>query len=104
MPFSASSRKAAGISIFGISNLGISNLDMSKAGMSNFGISKTEAVAATGFGLDLGVEAWVVSAITVILGSEGVFGLTTSRRALGHIGSRLFQDPPVARGAKRALG
>jgi hypothetical protein len=57
------------------------------------GISKTDAVAASGFGLVFGVTVWVVSAMTVILGSEGGFRLKASRRPR-HIGSRLFQNPP----------
>src|SRR5450759_5499019 len=104
MPFSASSRKAAGISTFGISNFGMSNFGISNLGISNLGVSKTDAVA-TGFGLIFGVAAWVevVSAMTVILGLEGGFWLTASRRPR-HIGSRLFQDPPLSGAPNGRLG
>jgi hypothetical protein len=75
-----------------MSNLGMSNLGISNFGISNFGVSKADAGAA---GLDLifGVATWTVSAMTVILGSEGGFRLIASCRPR-HIGSRLFQDPP----------
>ena len=84
MPFSASSRKAAGISTFGMSNLG----------MSNFGISKADSGTATGLAFAFGVAVEMVSAMIVILGSQGGFPPKMSRRAW-HNGSRVyFQDPP----------
>src|SRR3569833_1914270 len=71
MPFSANSRKAAGISIDGMSNFGISNLGISNLGISNLGASKAGAADATGF-LDFGaVAVAVVSAMTLILGKRG---------------------------------
>jgi hypothetical protein len=82
------------MSNFGISNFGISNLGISNFGISNIGISKMDALAATDFDLAFGVTAAIwVSAMTVILGSEGGFRLKASRRPR-LIGSRLFLDPP----------
>src|SRR4051812_20380733 len=57
--FSASSRKAAGTSIFGISNFGIS-----KRGISNFGVSLGAKPAALAFAL---VDTVVTSDMVVIL-------------------------------------
>src|SRR5665647_2145422 len=81
MPFSASSRNAAGTSIFGISNLGMSNFGISNFGISNFGISNfgisnlgesvTGAAIATGFGFDFGVVE-TVSAMAQISARRAV--------------------------------
>src|SRR3974390_319495 len=61
MPFSANSRKAVGISILGISNFGISNL----------GTLKGDSLAAAGFAFAFGAGVGVLSAMIIILGSEG---------------------------------
>src|SRR5665811_768961 len=102
MPFSASSRNAAGISTFGMSNLGISNFGMSNLGISNFGISKADPVTATGLAFAFGVAVEMVSAMIVILGSEGGFPPKMSRRDW-HNGSRVYSSTRRRKGASQGV-